>query len=110
MKATRFQKGITARKFAAFSLIAVTLFSSSLIFSGASNAYGVETYSKDDKPFGSSLDKWLDKWWTWWITNNVEEFTPKPGGCLMNKSSSMVMLMETTVTGKPHQICEISSS
>ena len=28
----------------------------------------------------------------------------------MNKSGSMVMLMETTVTGKPHQACEISSN
>jgi hypothetical protein len=86
------------------------VFSISFILFGTSNAYGVETYSKNDKPFGLSLDKWMDKWWTWYITNTVDEATPKPGGCLMNKSQSMVMLMETTVTGKPHQVCEISSN
>ena len=38
------------------------------------------------------------------------EATPKPNECLINKSDSMVMLMETAVSGKPHQVCEISST
>jgi len=32
---------------------------------GSSNVYGVEVYSKNDKPFGTSLDGWMDKWWKW---------------------------------------------
>ncbi len=28
----------------------------------------------------------------------------------MNKSDSMIMLMETGVSGNPHQVCEISST
>ena len=96
--------------FAALSIGAVIVFSMLFILLGTSNAYAVETYSKNDKPFGSPLDVWMDKWWTWYITNTAEDTTPKPGGCLMNKSGSMVMLMETTLTGKPHQACEISSN
>ena len=77
---------------------------------GLSNVYGAESYTKNDKPFGTSLDDWMDKWWTWWIATNVDQSTPKPDGCIINKNNSMVMLMETTVTGKPHQVCEISSN
>src|SRR4030095_4170639 len=40
---------------------------------------------------------------------NSDEATPKPDGCLINKSESMVMLMETTVEGSPSQVCDISS-
>ena len=75
-----------------------------------SNVYGAESYTKNDKPFGTSLDGWMDKWWTWWIATNIDQATPKPDGCIINKNNSMVMLMETTVTGKIHQVCEISSN
>jgi len=97
------------RNSASLALSALLIFSGSVVLFGFSNVYGVETYSKNDVPFGTPLDVWMDKWWTWYITNSVDEATPKPDGCLMNKNASMVMLMETTVTGKPHQKCEISS-
>lgn len=73
-------------------------------------ASGIELYSKDASPFGFSLDYWTGKWWNWWVGTTIDEATPKDGGCLMNKSESMVMLMETTVGGKQTQVCEISSS
>ena len=38
------------------------------------------------------------------------ETTPVPNGCIINKADSMVMLMDTAVSGKPHQVCEISST
>lgn len=79
------------------------------ILSGFSNAFGAELYSKDDTPFGHSLDDWMSKWWTWWITTSTDEVPPKSDGCLMNKSGSMVMLMETAVPST-HQVCEISSA
>jgi len=80
------------------------------LITGLAKTYAVDVYSKNDTAFGSPLDIWMNKWWMWWITTNTDEATPKEGGCLMNKSNSMVFLMETTVTGKPHQVCEISSA
>jgi hypothetical protein len=71
---------------------------------------GADIYSKSESPFGIPYDVWIGKWWTWWITTSSDEATPKPDGCLMNKSTSMVMLMETAVPGRPHQVCEISST
>jgi hypothetical protein len=90
--------------------IATLLACSAFYLLGYSNAFGAESYSKNDKPFGIPLDGWMDKYWTWWITTNIDQATPKPGGCIINKTSSMVMLVETTVIGKPHQVCEISSN
>jgi hypothetical protein len=79
------------------------------VLTGLTKTYGVEVYSKEDSPFGLPLDQWLNKWWAWWVATTADEATPKENGCLMNKSNSMVFLMETTVVGKP-QVCEISSN
>ena len=40
----------------------------------------------------------------------VDEATPKPEGCLIHDMGPMVALMDTIVSGKPHQVCEISST
>jgi hypothetical protein len=85
------------------------IFCSTFFVLGSSYVYGAEFYSKNEKPFGIPLDVWMDKWHTWWTATNTDQATPKPDGCLMNKNNSVVMLMETTVTGKPHQVCDISS-
>jgi hypothetical protein len=93
----------------AFSL----LFSIFFAFPGLHRVYGVELFSKDEKPFGVSYDDWVSKYWNLWIAKNTDEATPKPGGCLIvnndNKSDSVVMLMETAVDDSPHQLCKISS-
>lgn len=64
------------------------IFSTLIIFTGLSNAYGVETYSKDDIPFGSPLDVWMNKFWQWWVPVTIDEATPKPEGCLIDSSSN----------------------
>jgi hypothetical protein len=71
--------------------------------------YGVELFSKDEKPFGISYDDWVSKYWNWNVGLTTDEFTPKPDGCIINKSNSLVMLMDTTVDDSPHQACKISS-
>jgi hypothetical protein len=103
------QNDLNRRSFVAFCFAVSVTFLASIILFGFSHTFAIETYSKNDTAFGSPLDVWMDKWWKWWITTNVDDATPKPDGCIMSKNSSMVMLMETTITGKPHQVCEISS-
>jgi hypothetical protein len=85
------------------------LFSIFFAFSGLQSVYGVELFSKDEKPFGVSYDDWVAKYWNWDFSLSTDEFTPKPDGCLINNLDSMVMLMETTVEDSPHQVCKISS-
>jgi hypothetical protein len=53
---------------------------------------------------------WIPKYWNWDFSLNTDQFTPKPDGCLINKSDSMVMLINTVVEGSPHQVCKISSN
>jgi len=87
-------------------------FSAILIFSIGQNVYGIELFSKNEKPFGTSYDDWIAKYWNWDVGLSNEKSTPKPDGCLINndnKPDSLVMLMETTVDGTPHQVCKISS-
>ena len=83
-------------------VVLLTLFESS-------NVFAIQTYTKEESPFGTPQDVWLGKWWDWWIKTNSGGNVPTPNGCIINKSDKMVMLMETTVTGKPHQVCEISA-
>jgi hypothetical protein len=90
------------------------LFSIFFAFPGLHNAYGVELFSKDEKPFGVSYDDWVANYWNKWIGKNTDEATPKPGGCLIvnddNKSASLVMLMSTADVSSPStQVCKISS-
>ena len=81
-----------------------------IAFTGISNVYAVELFSKDEKPFGISYDDWVAKFWNWWIGTSIDQASPKPDGCLMNKSDSMVMLMETADTSSAQQKCVISST
>jgi hypothetical protein len=80
-----------------------------LVFLGLSHGYAVEVYSKDDKPFGIPFDVWLSKWWTWFITNTVDQAKPRPGGCIMHDFGSMVGLLNPSTASKTQQKCEISS-
>lgn len=70
-----------------------------------------QVFSKNELPFGVSYETWLAEYYKWWVDTNVEEATPQPGGCLINGSGKMVMLMETAdVTYPPEQNCKISST
>lgn len=71
--------------------------------------YAVQLFSKDDKPFGMSYDDWVAKYWNWQNSLSTDQFTPKPGGCIMNNSYSMVMLVDGTVDDSPKMVCKISS-
>ena len=73
--------------------------------------YGtIELFSKDEKPFGVSYDDWVARYWNWDSSLTTDEFTPKPDGCIINKSESMVMLLNSAVGGGSiHQECTISS-
>jgi hypothetical protein len=85
------------------------LFSIFFVFPGLHSVYGVELFSKDEKPFGVSYDDWISKYWNWNIGLNTDKATPKPDGCLINKSDSLVMLMNLAgVDDSPHQVCKIS--
>src|SRR6478672_5402573 len=81
-------------------------------FLGLQTVNAVEFYSKNDKPFGISLDSWISKYWNWWISLNSEAVMPKPDGCLMNTSNnSLVMLANlASIDDSPHQICKVSSN
>ena len=110
MKNIWFQNRTKKRNRITFTLGFLMLCSTFFIILGLSNTYGVEFYSIDDRPFSTPFDVWISKWWTWFITNTADEVPPKPDGCLINKSESMVMLMDTTAPGKVQQICKISST
>jgi hypothetical protein len=103
----------TIKKFSASTCILARfflLFSIFFAFAGLHSVYGVQLFSKDEKPFGIPYDDLVSKYWNWNISLNGDEATPKPDGCLINKSDSFVMLMSPTDVGfPPHQVCKISS-
>ena len=92
-----------------YLLIIFLFFSILFAFSGLQNVYGVELFPKTEKPFGVSYDDWVSKYWNWDVSLSTDQFTPKPGGCVINNSNSLVMLVNTVVDGSPHEVCTISS-
>jgi hypothetical protein len=78
------------------------------MFPGTRSVYGVELFSKDEAPFGISYDDWVSKYWNWTASLSTAEFTPEPGGCIIDKSYSLVMLMDTAGPTS-HHVCKISS-
>ena len=99
-----------------FLLFSVSIFCLTLFaFSGLSRVYAATIFSQTDQPYGKSYDSWAAEFWNKWIAKNIQQATPKQGGCLTvnndNKSESMVMLMETAdVNTPPVQNCQISAS
>lgn len=94
------------------SILAIFLSFLPILFSVSEkhNVYGVELFTSNEKPFGLSYDEWISKYWNWWVSTSIEESTPTPGGCLINETDSMIMLMETTVGGSQDQVCDIAST
>jgi hypothetical protein len=90
-------------------LIIFLVFSIFFAFTGLQRVYAVQLFSNNEKPFGVPYDDWVAKYWNWDIGMSTDQFTPKPNGCIINNSSSMAMLVETTVNDSPHMVCSISS-
>ena len=80
-----------------------------LTFFGQKSVYGIEFFTEDEPPFNVPYDKWVADYWNWEVSLSSEESTPAPEGCLMNNSSSLVMLKGPSGSGTPRQVCEISS-
>lgn len=103
----------TPRSYNNLTHILITSFLLFLIFftlTGMYTAYGVKLFSKDEKPFGVPYDDYISKEWNWDLSMNKDQATPKPGGCLINRVDSMVMLMgQADVVSPPLQVCKISS-
>jgi hypothetical protein len=99
--------GSSTRILITFSLL-LSIF---IAFSGLISVYAVKMFSKDEKPFGVSYDDWIAKYWNWDFSISRDQFNPKPGGCIINTSDPMVMLLNTVVEGSPAptQVCKISS-
>src|SRR5215472_16652998 len=101
-----------AKKCTEFVCIAVTLLLLSYFFTflGPHIVHAVQLFSKDEKPFGISYDDWVSKYWNWDVSLSTDQFTPKQGGCLINNSNPLVMVVNTVVEGSPYQVCKISSN
>jgi len=100
-----------AKKCTEFICIFITLLilSTFVTFFIAHKVYAVQLFSKAEKPFGISYDDWVSKYWNWDVALNTDQFTPKPGGCLINNANSLVMVVDATVEGSPQMVCKISS-
>ena len=107
----KFQVEENIRKQSLFRIMLGLLFLASffLIYFGIITAYGAEVFSKDEKPFGIPYDEWPGKYWNWMISLTPEQSEPPNGSCLINKSNSMVMLLDPAVAGKHELECDISS-
>jgi hypothetical protein len=101
---------VTNRYSKSCCILIISLFVSILFaFSGLQQVSAVQLFSKNEKPFGVSYDDWVAKYWNWDLSLGPDQMTPKQNGCVINNSSSMVMLVETTVEDTPHMVCSISS-
>ena len=84
-----------------------------IVFCNFINSYvvhAVAVFPGSEKPFGTTYDEWVAKFWNWWLSLSAEGATPKPDGCLANKLGSLVMMLEVSEVSDVHQTCEISSS
>ena len=92
--------------------VALFLLCPSLLTLGAlRHVSAVEFFPQGSMPFGKSYDDWAAKYWNWDVGMNTDQATPKPGGCVINSSNQLVMLLETAdVTTPPTQSCQISAN
>lgn len=95
-----------------------TLLTMSLLFLGSvvlvigqlGIVHGTEFFSKNDNPFDISYAEWVERYWMWWIAVTPEQSEPSNGSCLINRSDSMVMLLNPAIGGEHQLECDISSN
>ena len=109
MKKLQVKQNIRKQNLVRIKLGLLFLGSILIIYIGFTNAYAVEVFSKDEQPFGIPYGDWLGKYWKWWIAVTPEQSEPPNGSCLINKTDSMVMLLQPAVGGKHELECDISS-
>ena len=109
MKKFQIQLNVNKKSITIITLGLLFLGSFLLIHIVSSFAYGAEVFSKDEQPFGTPREDWIGKYWKWWITLTPEQEEPPNGSCQINKSDSMVMLMDPATAGKHELECDISS-
>jgi len=75
-------------------------------------AYAVDVFQKDELPFGKPYEDWVHDYWRWNAAIPGDPETSfaglKENGCFINKTGPVAMLMDPSVGGEHHQICEIS--
>ena len=81
-----------------------------LIYFGFTIAYCVEVFLKNEQPSGIAYDEWIGKFWKWWVALTPEQAEAPNGSCLINKSDSMVMLLNPSLAGNHELECNISSN
>jgi hypothetical protein len=101
---------ITRLDLRSYLIISLLAFSIWIVFIIPSTVSAVEFYSKNDAPFGTTYDEWIGKWWNWWFEAYSGGKYPEEGGCMINTSEPLIMLMDTAISGKPLQKCVITSS
>lgn len=90
---------------ASFAIVICSIF----FLSGFSNVFGADVFSKNEKPFGTPYNEWVGNYWKWAISVTPEQSDPPNGSCLMNKTDSMVMVLQPAVGGNHQLECDITS-
>jgi hypothetical protein len=91
-------------------LLIITISLLSLMVS--QRTYAIGFYSINERPAGLSYDDWVSRYLNWVLsipTSKEKDLKSGAVTCLMNKTGSMVMLMQTTFGGELRQECDISS-
>jgi hypothetical protein len=109
MKKVQVHEHIAKLSLARIALGLLFLGSVLLINLGVTTGYGTQVFSKNEQPFGIPYEDWIGKYWKWFITLTTEQTDPSNGSCLINKSDSMIMLLNPAVGGKHDLACDISS-
>jgi hypothetical protein len=93
------------------ALLLIPIFVIFLAIAPSIPAYAVQTFTKDEMPFGIPYEVWFKDYWNWWINHSQDEINKaKEGGCLMNASSSIVMVLENAHGKFADQNCNVNAS
>ena len=104
------QQNIMERRHTTIMLSLLFFGSILLIYNGYTIGYGADVFSKGEKPLGIPYDEWPSKYWNWMISLTPEQSESPNGSCPINRSDSMVMLIDPSIAGNHEFKCDISST